>query len=158
MPGRSIRRCAFGLLLLIAATLASPVAASDSCATCEAAVRRAVKLLPQQPERVVVVDMDATTALLRARMSHTDAFVTTGLRVVYVRKQGRALQDALKGDMFFDYVLAVIIWHEMAHLDGADERGAQQAEEDLWQQFIVGRRVTPDRGMAYLGLLSKRRQ
>ena len=158
MPGRSICRCAVGLLLLIPATLARPAAASDTCPPCEKAVRRALTLLPRQPERVVVVDMDATTALLRARMSHTDAFVTTGLRVVYVRQQGRALQDALKGDAFFDHVLAVIIWHEMAHLVGADERGAQQAEEDLWQQFIVGRRVTPDRGMAYLGLLAKRRQ
>jgi hypothetical protein len=157
MPGRQ-QRGVLGLLLLTGATLASPVSASDSCAICEAAVRRAVKLLPRQPERVVVVDMDATTALLRERMSHTDAFVTTGLRIVYVRRQGRALQDALKGDAFFDHVLAVIIWHEMAHLDGADERGAQRAEEDLWQQFIVGRRVTPDRGMAYLALLSKRRR
>ena len=156
MPGRQ-QRGVLGLLLLTGATLASPVSASDSCAVCEAAVRRAVKLLPRQPERVVVVDMDATTALLRERMSHTDAFVTTGLRIVYVRRQGRALQDALKGDAFFDHVLAVIIWHEMAHLAGADEPRAQRAEEDLWRQFIVSQKADARRAIPYLALLRQRR-
>jgi hypothetical protein len=33
-------------------------------------------------------------------------------------------------------MLAAVIWHEMAHLGGADERGAQLAEEELWKRFV----------------------
>ena len=63
----------------------------------------------------------------------------------------------MKGAGIFDYVLATIIWHEMAHIDGADEANARRAEEDLWTQFVVARRVDSARGLNYLGLLKKRR-
>ena len=39
------------------------------------------------------------------------------------------MQAALKGPGIFDYALATVIWHEMAHIDGADEVAAQEAEE-----------------------------
>ena len=45
----------------------------------------------------------------------------------------------------------------MAHIDGADEPAAQQAEERLWKDFILARRVDSRRGMRYLALLQKRR-
>ena len=31
-------------------------------------------------------------------------------------------------------MLAAVIWHEMAHTEGLDERQAQQRKEDLWKQ------------------------
>jgi hypothetical protein len=37
---------------------------------------------------------------------------------------------------FFDHVLAVAIWHEMA-----GERAALKAEEKLWRQFLIRRLV-----------------
>jgi hypothetical protein len=46
----------------------------------------------------------------------------------------------------------------MAHIDGADEVAAQEAEEQLWREFIVSQRVDRDRGMRYLALLEKRRK
>jgi hypothetical protein len=44
----------------------------------------------------------------------------------------------------------------MAHLDGADERGARQAEEQLWTRFVrdgVSDQVT---ALRYLRALTKR--
>jgi hypothetical protein len=36
----------------------------------------------------------------------------------------------------------------MAHIDGAQESQAQRLEEDLWQQFIVWRKVDGAQGLA----------
>jgi len=82
--------------------------------------------------------------------------VTHGQRVVYLVRQGVTLQQALKGAGVFDYALATIIWHEMAHIDGADEATAQRAEEKLWTEFVVAGHVDRVRGMRYLALLKKR--
>jgi len=57
----------------------------------------------------------------------------------------------------WDYALAIIVWHEMAHLDGADEQTAQLREEALWEEFVAKRVVDADRGRRYLRLLSNRR-
>ena len=58
--------------------------------------------------------------------------------------------------MFDDYVLATLIWHEMAHIAGADEREAQRQEEELWREYLLARRVDTGRGLNYLVLLTKR--
>jgi hypothetical protein len=155
MQGPQGCRCVFGLLFILG-VLEGPVAASDDCRPCDEAIGRALKLLPRRPEKVVVVDVDRTTALLRGKLEHADAFVTTGERVVYLRKQGLAMQQALKGHPFFDHVLAAVIWHEMAHIDGGDERAARKAEEELWKQYVIGRRIATDRGLEYLELLQRR--
>jgi hypothetical protein len=34
------------------------------------------------------------------------------------------------------HALAAIIWHEMAHIAGADEAEAQDHEEKLWTRFV----------------------
>jgi hypothetical protein len=76
---------------------------------------------------------------------------------VYLRQQGDVLQHAVKNGGVFDYALAIVIWHEMAHLEGAGEQEAQRREEELWQQFVVARRVDPVKGLNYLTLLRNRR-
>jgi hypothetical protein len=55
-------------------------------------------------------------------------------------------------------MLAAIIWHEMTHLDGADERGAQGTEEGLWKRFVVERRVDPVTAPRYLKAMDDRHQ
>ena len=80
----------------------------------------------------------------------------TGDPAVYLTKQGSTFQHALQGPGIWDYALAIIVWHEMAHLEGANERQARQREEELWSQFVVAGRVDTRRGMAYLDLLRKR--
>jgi hypothetical protein len=61
-----------------------------------------------------------------------------------------------RGPRVFDYVLATLIWHEMPHIAGADEREAQSQEEELWQRFVTGRRVEGSLGLRYLALLRNR--
>jgi hypothetical protein len=122
----------------------------------DATIARALKLLPRQPEKVTLVDATAPPGLLY-ELQHVEAFVMRGERVVYLVTQGVTLQKALKGSGVFDYVLATVIWHEMAHIDGGDETKAQLEEEQLWEQFVVARRVDSTRGLRYLALLKKRR-
>ncbi len=53
-------------------------------------------------------------------------------------------------------LLAAIIWHEMAHLDGADEREAPRKEKGLWKGFVVERRVDQVTALQYLKLMDDR--
>jgi predicted Zn-dependent protease len=75
---------------------------------------------------------------------------------VYLVRHGDTLQHALKGQSIFDYALAAVIWHEMAHIEGAHEREVQQMEETLWKRYLLERRVDTARGLRYLALLEKR--
>jgi hypothetical protein len=56
-----------------------------------------------------------------------------------------------------DYMLAAIIWHEMAHVEGADEQDAQKREQELWTSFIRDERVDRLVGLRYLEARQKRR-
>ena len=122
----------------------------------EAAVARAVARLPHPPEKVVVMVRETGTPLIRERLKHTEGFVTRGERVVYLIKESDTLERARKGPGVFDYILALIIWHEMAHIDGADEREAMRREEDLWMQYVSQQRINTDQGLRYLAVLRKR--
>ena len=53
-------------------------------------------------------------------------------------------------------MLATVIWHEMAHLDGADERGARKAEEDLWVRFVRDGVADKLTALRYLNALKRR--
>jgi len=123
------------------------------CSQCDVAIHRALRLLPEQPARVVVVDAQKAPPVLR---EHTEGFVMAGQDAVYLIRQGPTLQLAMRGPSISDYALAGIIWHEIAHIGGANEREAQRAEEDLWAQFIRQGRVDQTRGRRYLALLRKR--
>ena len=148
-------RHAFGLFLVGAALLGfSPVGANAS--PYDDAIARALRLLPTEPEQIVLVERPDATGPHKGK-PNVEAFINQGGRVVYVVRQGATLQGALKGPGTFDYALAAIIWHEMAHIDGADEPSAQQAEEQLWREFMLTRRVESSVGLRYLALLQKRR-
>jgi hypothetical protein len=121
-------------------------------------VARAVALLPKRPAQVMVVDMDRAAPPIRSKFKHVDGFVTAGQPVVWLRMQGDILQKAQSRGGIFDYALATIIWHEMAHIAGQDELGAQKAEEALWTTFVTEQKVDRGSGIAYLSLLSKRRK
>lgn len=150
MAERTIWWSLWALLLLNISPTAD--AADSHSKQHDATVARAVRLLPTRPEKVVIVDVDQVPAL-RAKLSHAEAFVTHGERVVYLRMQGQMLQQATRTGGFFDYALAAIIWHEMAHIDGADEAAALAAEQALWRQYIVQRRVDAAAGLRYLSTI-----
>jgi hypothetical protein len=152
---KAARHPALGPLVLLGTLLGlSPLSARPSAY--DEAVTRALRLLPRQPDKIVVVERDKGSHV-RSGTPHMEAFVNHGSPVVYLIRQGVTLQRGLKGPGIFDYVLATVIWHEMAHIDGADEVAAQEAEEQLWMEFIVAQRVDGARGMRYLALLTKRR-
>jgi hypothetical protein len=155
MLGSATRQGVAVLVVVLGASAGfSPVEAGQSAY--EKAISRAVRLLARQPDQIVIVERDNQSRFRKGK-AHVEAFVADGQRVVYLVRQGVTLQAALKGPGIYDYVLATIVWHEMAHIDGADEAAAQEAEEQLWMQFIVARRVDSTRGMQYLALLRKRR-
>jgi hypothetical protein len=131
-----------------------PVLAQDD--PHDTAVQRALKLLPKRPDKIVLLDYDNASPAMREKLSRVEGFVTTGEPTVYLKKQGFALQQASRGPGFFDYAVAIKIWHEMAHIAGADELEARRQEEELWKEFIVSQKVDGRRGLAYLELLRKR--
>jgi hypothetical protein len=56
----------------------------------------------------------------------------------------------------YEYLLASIIWHEMAHVDGAGERAARRAEEQLWTRFVRDGIFDPVTALRYLRALANR--
>jgi hypothetical protein len=152
LPGSSVHRI-LGTLLLGVAFLGflPPFATANSYSE---AVDRALRMLPRQPEKIVIVERP--TAPDQHAGKPREAFVNLGEPTVYLVRQGATLQRASEGQGIFDFALAAIIWHEMAHIDGADEPAAQRAEEQLWKEFILGGRVDRTRGMQYLALLHRR--
>jgi hypothetical protein len=156
MPRRdALRHVCSTILLLSYCQLAPtpPVFAQDDAH--DAAVQRALKLLPKRPERIVLLDYHKASPAMREKLSQVEGFVTDG-PTVYLKKQGFALERASKGPGFFDYIVAINIWHEMAHIAGADEPEARRQEEELWKEFIVSKKVDTGRGLVYLDLLRKR--
>ena len=124
----------------------------------EQALSRAMRLLPRQPEKVVPIDRAAASDRYKRR-PEVEAFASQADRTIYVVRQGTTLRSASsRGPGILDYAMAGIIWHEMAHLDGADEATAQRAEEQFWTQCVLAQRVDRTRGMQYLELLRKRRE
>ena len=150
-------------VIVVGMVTAVPRAEDDNSSPYDRAVSRAIAQLPRRPIHVAVIDATEAKPGVRETLLKLDAFT---LRVdaltmdrsgvVYLVKQSAVLQEAAKGSRFYDYVLASIIWHEMAHLDGADEPGARRAEEQLWTRFVrdgISDQVT---ALRYLNALTKR--
>ena len=98
-------------------------------------------LLSRRPEKVVVVDPDDATPRGQEILAKSDAFITAGGRIVYINRHSEVLNGARQGSSLYICMLGSIIWHEMAHIDGADEHGAQHQEEGLWKRFLGEGRV-----------------
>ena len=85
-----------------------------------------------------------------------DAFTVSGNAVIYVVQQSQLLKGARAGSAVHRAMLAAVLWHEMAHVSGADERRARQAEEELWIRFVRDGRVDTVIGLRYLQALQRR--
>jgi hypothetical protein len=120
-------------------------------------LQAAIEALPRRPERIVVVETKALPPAQESRLRDLDAFVLSGSRVIYLRRQGRTLLAAEYSGGPYVLMLAVIIWHEMAHAEGLDEPQAQQREEDLWKEFMHRGLVDGSLGLTYLVELRRRR-
>lgn len=122
----------------------------------ERAIRAALDLLPRRPSRIAVIDPNDAKPDARQTLLNSDAFITRGGRVVYLTSHSEVLKGAETGSRLFVHMLASIIWHEMAHIDGADEREAQRREEGLWTRFVRDRQVDEVTALRYLKLLKGR--
>jgi hypothetical protein len=117
----------------------------------------ALDALPRRPDRIVVVHTKDLPPAKDRQFRDLDGFVLSGSRVIYLCRQGQTLLAAEYSGGPYVLMLAVVIWHEMAHTEGADERQAQQREEDLWKQFMQRGLVESSVALTYLGELQRRR-
>jgi hypothetical protein len=117
---------------------------------------RALDLLPRRPARVAVVDATRARPETRDLLLRLDAFVVRDSAVVYVVRQSALLRGAIAGSSIHVHALAAAIWHEMAHVAGADEREARLQEQVLWTSFIRDQRVDREYGLRYLSALERR--
>jgi hypothetical protein len=117
----------------------------------------AIEVLPRRPERIVMVDTEELPPTQESQLRELDAFVLRGSHVIYLRRQGQTLRAAEYSGGPYVLMLAVVIWHEMAHTEGLDERHAQEREEDLWKQYVQRGLVDSNVGLTYLDELRRRR-
>ena len=120
------------------------------------AIARALKTLPRRPPRVSVVGEDYVSPETRHRFRRAEAFVAAGRPVVYVTSHSPMLKAAEDGSTLHLHGLAAVIWHEMAHLDGAGEPEAREREQALWTRFVRDDKVDRLSGLRYLKLLHER--
>jgi hypothetical protein len=120
------------------------------------AIAAAVALLPQAPVRIAVIDVTQNRPPVRDYLLTLDAFTVKGNGVIYVVQQSELLKVARSGSALHRTMLATVLWHEMAHLSGADERAARKAEETLWMQLVRDGLVDQVTGLWYLRALTKR--
>ena len=132
-------------------TSPGPAGAAD-----KEALAAAVALLPRPPVRIAVSDVTQNRPPVRDYLLTLDAFTVPGNDVIYVVQQSQLLKRAHTGSTLHRAILATVVWHEMAHLSGADERGARQAEEKLWMQFVRDGLVDQVTGLRYLQALKRR--
>jgi len=110
-------------------------------------------LLPARPGRIQVLDLDSLSDPTRQKLRGLDAFVLGGQTTIVVIRQGATLRQAEFGDAFDRLVLASLVWHEMAHANGLDERAALEQEAALWRRFITTGLVDGGVGLTYIARL-----
>ena len=104
-----------------------------------------------------MVDAETEPTSHDKQLRGLDAFVPIGSRVIYLRRQSVTLLAAEYSGGPYLLMLTAVIWHEMAHTEGLDERHAQEREEELWKQFVQRGLVDSGVGLTYLDELRRRR-
>ena len=108
------------------------------------------------PDRLAVIDVDQAKPDVKPTLQKLDAFTVKGSPVVYIVRQSALLRGAVEGLAFHSHALASVIWHEMAHAEGADEREARQREQSLWTTFVRDQRIDQVTALRYLNALATR--
>ena len=120
------------------------------------AIVAALRLLPRLPVRVAVIDATQAKPEVRPRLLALDAFIVVGSPVVYVVRQSLLLEGARRRSAIHVHALAAVLWHELAHVDGADERAARRQEQALWTTFVRDQRIDDVAALRYLNALAGR--
>jgi hypothetical protein len=95
-------------------------ASSPAGVAAREAIRAAVALLPRTPKIIAVMDITTAKPEVRDNLRRLDAFTVQGNGVIYLVDGSELLRGAQVGSAFYRAALAAVIWHEMAHLDGAN--------------------------------------
>jgi hypothetical protein len=103
-----------------------------------------------------VFDVDTAEPALKRSLLRLDSFVVKGRREIFLTNHSAVLAGALRGSRLHEHILATIVWHEMAHLDGADERRARKAEQDLWTRYVRDQVCDEVTALRYLRALAMR--
>jgi hypothetical protein len=120
-------------------------------------IRAALAALPRAPDRIEVVAADDVLPEIRDRVHHMFGFVLKGSRTIYLIRDSSIIREAERSGGPYLFVLAAVIWHEMAHAEGLDEARARRREEELWRGFVSTRKVDSAFGLAYLAELRGRK-
>ena len=70
---------------------------------------------------------------IRDRIHQKFGFVLKGSPTIYLIRDSAIIREAERSGGPYLFMLAAVIWHEMAHADGLDESQARRREEELWQ-------------------------
>ena len=97
----------------------------------------ALRLLPRLPARVAVIDVVDAKPDVQPVLLRLDTFIIVGSPAVYVVRHSQLLEGARKRSSIHIHALAAALWHEVAHLDGGDEREARHRERDLWTTLFA---------------------
>jgi len=123
----------------------------------ERTIRAALAALPRAPDRIEVVAADEMPPEIRERIHRMFGFVLEGSGTIYLIRDSSIIREAERSGGPYVFVLAAVIWHEMAHADGLDETQARRREEELWRGFVSTRVVDSAFGLAYLAELRSRK-
>ncbi len=113
-------------------------------------VDQALALLGRPGQPVVIFDPLQYDPAHRAKLEAYEAFVLARRSEIYLNRRGQASVEALAGRPEGVYVVAAILAHEVAHLQGKDERGALEAEERCVYRFMKEGRIPVDVALAHL--------
>ena len=116
-------------------------------------IRAALAALPRTPDRIEVVAADEVLPEIRDRIHQKFGFVLEGRRTIYLIRDSGIIREAERSGGPYLFMLAAVIWHEMAHADGFDEAQARRREEELWRGFVTTRVVDSTFGLEYLAEL-----
>ena len=121
------------------------------------AVVRALRLLSALPARVAILDAERARPGVKETLLRLDAFVVKGRPGgLHRAPEPAAALRAIRREPLCTHALAAVVWHEMAHVDGADEREARKREEGQWTAFIRDQQVDPVAALRYLDAMVQR--
>jgi hypothetical protein len=115
--------------------------------------KQVLDVLPVRPRVIQVLDLDSLSIPTRQKLRGLDGFVLAGHATIVVIRQGATLRQAESGDAVDRLMLASLVWHEMAHLNGSNEPSAFGQEQALWHRFIATGVVHAETGLAYIARL-----
>ena len=153
---------AAAMALAVLTAGASPVWAQAARGAEARVIERAIRLLPARPD-VPVRMIDPELAPDPGAIRRLDAFMVREpdgkvRRVIYLNRRAAIVDNAMTGQDLHVAILAAVIHHELAHLQGAGEPEARRSEREFFQSLVFGGRVPVDLGMRYLGDLEQDRQ